>query len=204
MVVADAATPPATDLNGRLAAAERDIRVLSGQVSTLQQKLQIAQHSLSQTAQAFSMLDSASGPVPVAAALTPPASVTKAPAAATKKSAPVKPAKKAAAPKTEKIPSALISLGMFQQGQTIEAIARERKLAPGTVEGHLVDCIGKGLMELEQYLSSEASGNILACMDSHPGKTIQEWVTLLNGLYSYNQVKAVQAYRKRQQDAAVI
>lgn len=111
--------------------------------------------------------------------------------------------KKAAAPKTEKIPSALISLGMFQQGQTIEAIARERKLAPGTVEGHLVDCIGKGLMELEQYLSSEASGNILACMDTHPGKTIQEWVTLLNGLYSYNQVKAVQAYRKRQQDAAV-
>jgi hypothetical protein len=110
--------------------------------------------------------------------------------------------KKSPVPRAEKTPSAQISLQMYHEGKSIAAIARERKLAPGTIEGHLVDSIGKGLLSLDRFVAAEALQSIGACMDAHPGKTVAEWVNLLNNVYSYNQVKAVLLHRQGLQEPA--
>ena len=99
--------------------------------------------------------------------------------------------------KAPKIPSARISLDLYLGGHTFESIAQQRNLARSTVEGHIVESVGKGDLPVEQYLDPHSLNQIQAQLLLHPGNTITEWVKLLEEKYSYHQVRAVQHHLQR-------
>jgi hypothetical protein len=54
-----------------------------------------------------------------------------------------------------KVDTKMLSLEMYQSGKSIEAIAAERSMVPGTIEGHLSHFIGTGLLDIADFLPVE-------------------------------------------------
>ena len=64
--------------------------------------------------------------------------------------------------KTPKQDTKLVSYEMFSNGMSIEDIANERGLTRVTIEGHLIDCLEKGMdLDLTKYVHTEYRDEIL-------------------------------------------
>lgn len=88
-----------------------------------------------------------------------------------------------------------ISLRMFQAGQTIREIAKERGLATTTIEGHLVSFIPTGETRVEDFVSAEKVQKIIDFYAQNPDcKTSSEAKEALGKDFSYLEIKAVQKY----------
>ncbi len=88
-----------------------------------------------------------------------------------------------------------ISLRMFQAGQTIQDIAKERGLATTTIEGHLVSFIPTGETRVEDFVSSEKVQKIIDFYAQNPDcKTSSEAKEALGKDFSYLEIKAAQKY----------
>lgn len=73
------------------------------------------------------------------------------------------PTKKVKAPKQD---TKLVSYEMFSTGMSIEDIANERGLTRITIEGHLIDCLEKGMdLNLEKYVHTEYKDEILKAIE---------------------------------------
>ena len=73
------------------------------------------------------------------------------------------PTKKVKAPKQD---TKLVSYEMFSNGMSIEDIANERGLTRITIEGHLIDCLEKGMdLNLEKYIHTEYRDEILKAIE---------------------------------------
>lgn len=73
------------------------------------------------------------------------------------------PTKKVKAPKQD---TKLVSYEMFSNGMSIEDIANERGLTRITIEGHLIDCLEKGMdLNLEKYVHTEYKDEILKAIE---------------------------------------
>jgi hypothetical protein len=94
-------------------------------------------------------------------------------------------------PKTEKIPSATITLQLYQQGKTIKQIAAERHLTTGTVETHLISFIKTGEVDVQVFASIQLLGRIQNMIVQHPNKTHSEIKSMLGESVSYTAVRAV-------------
>ena len=71
----------------------------------------------------------------------------------------ISPTKIVKAPKPD---TKLISYDMFSNGMSIEDIANERGLTRVTIEGHLIDCLEKGMdLDLTKYVHTEYKDEIL-------------------------------------------
>ncbi|MFT3748211.1 MAG: helix-turn-helix domain-containing protein [Agriterribacter sp.] len=71
--------------------------------------------------------------------------------------------KERSAPKTisAKVDTKAVSLDLYKQGNSIAAIAEERKLTPQTIEGHLSHFIEAGELSVNEFLSEEKQQKIL-------------------------------------------
>jgi hypothetical protein len=88
-----------------------------------------------------------------------------------------------------------ISLRMFQAGQTIREIAKERGLATTTIEGHLVSFIPTGETRVEDFVSLEKVQKIIDFYAQNPDcKTSSEAKEVLGKDFSYLEIKAAQKY----------
>ena len=73
------------------------------------------------------------------------------------------PTKKVKAPKQD---TKLVSYEMFSNGMSIEDIVNERGLTRITIEGHLIDCLEKGMdLNLEKYVHTEYKDEILKAIE---------------------------------------
>lgn len=68
--------------------------------------------------------------------------------------------KKERNPAEKKTPTRQISFEMFQNGQTIQNIAKERNLATSTIESHLISYVQSGDIKPEQLVSAEKISQI--------------------------------------------
>ncbi|GAB6097171.1 helix-turn-helix domain-containing protein [Desulfatiferula olefinivorans] len=110
----------------------------------------------------------------------------------------VGPARASAAP-TADGDTRQLSLAMFQQGQPVEAVARERGLTENTILGHLSHFIEQGLLSIDALMPEEKRSAIaaeLARSDASPGslKTVRE---RLGDSVSYGEIRLVMAHRNR-------
>jgi uncharacterized protein YpbB len=64
------------------------------------------------------------------------------------------------------------SFDLFQQGKTIEQIAKERNLAPSTIEGHLAHYIGTGELDINRFLTHEKIDQISDYFISNKSKSL--------------------------------
>lgn len=94
-----------------------------------------------------------------------------------------------------------ISLELFQQGKSIEEIAEERKLVPGTIEGHLANFIPSGEIRLDQLVSAEKIAMIEKVIE-HLGEEAKsgEIKEKLGDEFSYGEIKAVLAHRQAEKE----
>ena len=107
-------------------------------------------------------------------------------------------------PKEEKTPSATISLQLYQQGKTIEAIAKERALSLGTIESHLTMHIKTGEVAVTAFADEAIIQQIAEVMQRNPGKKQGELKALLPPAITFAQIRAVAnhlEWLKTQQEA---
>lgn len=85
-----------------------------------------------------------------------------------------------------------ITLKMWGDGMSIESIAKERELVPGTIESHLAKAVQTGKLDLTQFVPQdeiERISNAIAEMPS--GYSSKDLFIKLDGEYSYAKLRAV-------------
>ncbi|MFT3682360.1 MAG: helix-turn-helix domain-containing protein [Ferruginibacter sp.] len=116
-----------------------------------------------------------------------------------KEASPKRQRKESPGKKADKIPSGNITLQHFKDGKTIAEIAEERKLAHSTIESHLVEFIKTGELPVSAITDETTVKIITEYITGNPGKTHGELRTILNGEYSFTEIRAVANYLYWQQ-----
>lgn len=85
-----------------------------------------------------------------------------------------------------------ITLQLLESGMDVEAIAKERGLVPGTIEGHLAKAVAAGRIGIHQIVMQEDVDAIAnAVSDMNEGFTSKDLYEKLEGKYSYGKLRAV-------------
>ncbi len=101
--------------------------------------------------------------------------------------------------KKEKGETYRISLELLQKGMTIEEVAKDRKLAASTIEGHTAKLIGEGKLNHTPYLNGKEKEEILDAIASNKDADLNKLISLLGNKYSYSKLRigmAVHALEK--------
>jgi len=108
---------------------------------------------------------------------------------------PEEPKKKEKKPKGE---TYQITKEMFEQGMSVEAIAKERGLAVSTIYGHLAYWVQNGELEASQIVEKEKYNEILDYFESTFDPQISTAREVLGEEYHYGEIKAVLAELQRE------
>lgn len=110
-----------------------------------------------------------------------------------------------AATKPPKGETRRISLEMYKSGKTINDIAKERGLVPGTIEGHLASFILTGEVGITELVPTEQLTAINQAINDNPDATGSALKEILGEEVSYGQIRAVMQYRQvlQQQEQSV-
>ena len=99
--------------------------------------------------------------------------------------------KKRKAKKEKKISTIDITLAMFDAGQSVSEIARERNLVPGTIEEHLFHAMTEGRIAILQLMEEEELNDIMGTAREMPeGFGHTDLYSRLKGKYSYGKLRA--------------
>lgn len=101
---------------------------------------------------------------------------------------PEEPKKKPKKPKGE---TYLITKELFDNGLSVEAIAKERGLAISTILGHLVHSVEEGTLKASQIVDKEKYNEILEYFESTFDPQINTAREVLGPDYQYGEIKAV-------------
>ncbi|MBP9110224.1 MAG: DNA helicase RecQ [Pyrinomonadaceae bacterium] len=86
------------------------------------------------------------------------------------------------------------TVDLFQEGMSMEQIAKERGLGLSTVEGHLARFVGSGEIALEQLVPVDKIENIRKAITEHGAEgMIGPVKSALGDDYSYGEIRAVRA-----------
>jgi hypothetical protein len=85
-----------------------------------------------------------------------------------------------------------ITLNLLESGLSVEAIANERGLAVGTIEGHLAHAVGENRLSIFKFMRDEDVETISAAIkEMNEGFTSKDLHIKLNGKYGYGILHAV-------------
>jgi len=84
-----------------------------------------------------------------------------------------------------------ISLRLFREGKTIEEVARERKMAVTTIEGHIAHFIGTGELKIDQFVTPEKTTLISGYFLESENHLLSEAKQILGDDISYAELKYV-------------
>lgn len=96
--------------------------------------------------------------------------------------------------KKDKTPTAKISFELFKQGKTIKEIAGDRDLTESTIEGHLAEYVGKGMILIEEIVDPKRLKKIQEVLKSD-AVGLGEIKSKLPKNYSYGEIKLVIAHQ---------
>jgi uncharacterized protein YpbB len=111
---------------------------------------------------------------------------------------------KAASTRTEKGSTKLVTLEFYQKGMDVIAIAKQRGITTGTVEGHLAEFVGTGQVNVFDFLSQRDIDEIqkaVAELDTTDLKPIKE---KMGEALSYSQVKMGLSYLAKVKSAEAL
>ncbi|WP_118973333.1 helix-turn-helix domain-containing protein [Taibaiella koreensis] len=92
-----------------------------------------------------------------------------------------------------------ISLQLFQEGKSIEEIAALRGLVKGTIEGHLVEFILTGEVDVTVLISREKLALAIQQLQSNPEATSGTLRERLGDQFSFAELRAAIAFWKKEQ-----
>jgi ATP-dependent DNA helicase RecQ len=88
------------------------------------------------------------------------------------------------------------TLRRFRAGQSVEQIAAERNLTPGTVAGHLADAVQAGeAIDLDQFFTAEQQQELAAAFNRLGSGSLSSAFEALGGRYEYWQLRLFRAAR---------
>ncbi|WP_257666200.1 helix-turn-helix domain-containing protein [Parapedobacter tibetensis] len=93
--------------------------------------------------------------------------------------------------KTVKGETKRISFELFKSGKSVGGISKERSLTKGTIIGHLIDFIGKGV-DASQLVDAPKLEAILAMLRKYPGKSSSEIKAMLGNEVDYHEIRVAQ------------
>ncbi len=97
-----------------------------------------------------------------------------------------------------KIPSAEVSLMLFLQGKTISEIATERSLAQSTIEGHMSQMVGKGVIEADKVIDPGKVKQLMEYFSKTEDHSMNAARQILGEDFSYHEIRCVLgAYRHK-------
>jgi len=91
-----------------------------------------------------------------------------------------------------------ITLKMFLEGKTIDQIVAERSLAKSTIEGHLVEFIPTGEVDIRALVPQQKLDVILAAIREMPEATSGAIRVKIGEQYSFAEIKAALAHSKKE------
>ena len=94
-------------------------------------------------------------------------------------------------PKKVKTDTKKLSFDLFQQGRSIDEIARERNLALTTIEGHLAHFVGTGEIPIEKVVNDEKRETITQYLLNNDTQLLTPAKEALGDNYSYAELKFV-------------
>ena len=98
-------------------------------------------------------------------------------------------------PQKEKQPDTrVISFDMFKQGKSIPEIAAGRKLAIGTIEGHMIEYVLNGELNISELIDLRKLSIITSAFEKHGILLLNPIKEELGHGFSYGELKLVQAY----------
>ncbi|AXY76747.1 helicase [Paraflavitalea soli] len=97
--------------------------------------------------------------------------------------------------KPKKGETKIISLQLFKEGKNIAAIAALRGMAVSTIEGHLVQFIATGEINIEDIVPEHKIVPILEALEAAGGTSSSAAKEKLGEDYSYSEIRAVMQYR---------
>ncbi|MBN2728557.1 MAG: helix-turn-helix domain-containing protein [Bacteroidales bacterium] len=93
--------------------------------------------------------------------------------------------------KKPKIPSHEQSFQLFEQGLSIDEIAKSRSMATSTIIGHLELYVGSGQIDISQLVSKDKIAVIREAARKKSFSTLSEFKHALGDEYSYNEIRLV-------------
>ncbi|MDR3567964.1 MAG: helix-turn-helix domain-containing protein [Syntrophobacteraceae bacterium] len=100
------------------------------------------------------------------------------------------------APKPAPIESRQLTCELFDKGLSVDQVARERGLAPSTIEAHLASLVEAGRIDIGRLLSEEKLKAIDSQLMERKDRPLGEIKQALGENYSYGEIRLVQAHRK--------
>jgi len=113
---------------------------------------------------------------------------------------PAKPAKSAkeSVPREPPTPTQVITLGLYRQGLSVEAVARERGLAESTIINHLVTQLELGEhLDLAALVSPDRYGVIAEVLLRIGDEKLKPAKEVLGDAYSYDEIRIVRAVERQ-------
>jgi len=89
-----------------------------------------------------------------------------------------------------------VSFDLFKTGKDLAAIARERKLSPGTIEGHLVYFVEAGKIKIDELVSKEKQKIINDAVVLHGSTSLKTILDNLPDGFNYGELRMVLAAQK--------
>ena len=90
-----------------------------------------------------------------------------------------------------------ITLKLLENGLSVDAIAKERGLTRGTIEGHLAKAVEAGQVSIFKFMSEDTVAVITSAIKDMPEEfTSKDLFSSLEGKYGYGNIKAVMNYEK--------
>ncbi len=90
----------------------------------------------------------------------------------------------------------VISYELFQEGKSIDEIAKLRSLASSTILGHLAEFVGLGVLAPQQFMSDEKLEMVLGAFKENPNMLHAEMKMRLGDDYTYAEIKIGHQYLK--------
>lgn len=89
--------------------------------------------------------------------------------------------------------SSNLTLKLFQAGKSIDQIAKERELARATIEGHLVQFIERGMLEVRLFMSKKKQAAIAQAIRENESGKLRDIKEALGNDFSYADIRMVMA-----------
>ncbi|QXU41836.1 helix-turn-helix domain-containing protein [Pedobacter sp. D749] len=95
--------------------------------------------------------------------------------------------------KEPKIDTKLVSFELYEQGKTIDEIAKERGFSAGTIEGHLAYYVSTQQLDVTKLVKANKIRNISDAVESQKTKSMATIREFLGKDYSFGEIKLVLA-----------
>jgi len=96
--------------------------------------------------------------------------------------------------KGEKVDTRLTTLELYLKNKSVEDTAAARGMHPRTIEGHLAECIGKGMLDVNELVSTKKLNEILKVAQELDTVLLSPIKELVDESISYAEIKYVMAY----------